>query len=102
MHLRNKAHKGPPEVLRVHRLVVFTALAAIAFGVVVIESYVLDVGPLILLTPFLPPTQPLVAVMFILAGVSLLALGVCLVGFQRLPALLTTLLAATFLSEYLF
>jgi two-component system, cell cycle sensor histidine kinase and response regulator CckA len=102
MRLPNKAHQGPPEVLRVHRLVVFTALAAIAFGVVVIESYVFDVGPLIPLTPFLPPTPPLVALMFMLAGVSLLSLGVGLAGFQRLPALLTTLLAATFLSEYLF
>ena len=101
MHLPNKAHEGPPKVLRVHRLVVFTALAAIAFGIVVIESYVFDVGPLIPLTPFLPPTQPLVALMFMLAGVSLLSLGVGLAGFQRLPALLATLLAAAILSEYL-
>jgi PAS domain S-box-containing protein len=100
MHTPSRPREGPPDPSRVRRFVILAAVVAIAFGVLIVEGYVFDVGPLVVLTPFLPPTQPLVAVMFLCAGLSLLSLRVGLVRFQRIPALLTTLLAAVILGEY--
>ncbi len=86
---------------RVRNAAVAAALTSIGFGVAVVEGYVFRIGGLLPLAPFLPPTQPLVGVMFVLAGVSLLSLRVGLVRFQRIPALCTTMIAAAILSEYL-
>ena len=85
----------------IRRLSMLAALAAIAFGTAVSAGYVFGIGRLLPLPQFVLPTQPLVAVMFVLAGTSLLALRLRLARLQRYTALVLALLAAALMSEYL-
>jgi PAS domain S-box-containing protein len=85
----------------VGRLPVIAGGATAVLGVAAIEAYVFGIGPLILAAPFLPPTVPLTALMFVLAGGSLLALTANLPRPQLAAAVFTVLLAATVLAEYL-
>ena len=85
-------------ITRIRRLPIVAALVAIAFGVAVVQGYVFGVEPLVLLAPFLPPTQPLVAVLFVLTGVSLLSLrtGLVRLALARLGPALLEVVAALF------
>ena len=84
----------------IRRLSLLAALAAIAFGIAVGAGYVFGIGRLLPLAQFVIPTQPLVAVMFVLAGTCLLALQLRAPRLQRYTAVLTTLLATAILAEY--
>ena len=86
---------------RIRRLSVVAGLAAIAFGLAVVEAYAFAIGWLVPLPQFTLPTQPLVGVMFVLTGITLLAPHVGLVRLQRYTAFVTTLLAGLVLIEYL-
>ena len=59
----------------IRQLSLVAAIAAIAFGVAIGAGYVFSVGRLLPLPQFVLPTQPLVAVLFIVTGGSLLALS---------------------------
>ena len=83
------------------RLSLLAALAAIAFGLAIAAGYLFEIGRLIALPQFVLPTQPLVAVLFVLAGASLLTLRLHAPRVQRYTALLTSLVAAALLAEYL-
>jgi PAS domain S-box-containing protein len=86
---------------RVRWIPLVAAVAAILFGIGVLESYVFRIGPLLPFQPFLPPTQPLVAVMLLLVGTSVLALRI---GYRRLhlgAAGATAFLATAMMLEYL-
>jgi PAS domain S-box-containing protein len=85
----------------VGRLPVIAGAAAAVLGVAAVEAYVFGVGPLILTAPFLPPTVPLTALMFVLTGGSLLALKANLPRQQLAAAVITVLIAALVLAEYL-
>ena len=85
----------------IRQLSLVAAIAAIAFGVAIGAGYVFSVGRLLPLPQFVLPTQPLVAVLFIVTGGSLLALRLGAHGLQRATAAAATLIAAAILSEYL-
>jgi PAS domain S-box-containing protein len=85
----------------VGRLPVIAGAAAAVLGVAAVEAYVFGVGPLILTAPFLPPTVPLTALMFVLTGGSLLALKANLPRQQLAAAVFTVLIATLVLGEYL-
>jgi len=87
-------------IMRTRQLPIVAALVAIVFGVAVVQGYVFGIEPLLPYTPFLPPTQPLVAVLFVLTGVSLLALRVGLSRLQLAGAWLATVLAGAVVAEY--
>jgi PAS domain S-box-containing protein len=70
-------------------------------GVAAVEAYIFGIGPLIFAKPFLPPTVPLTALMFVLTGGSLLALKANLPRHQLAAAASTVLIAALVLAEYL-
>src|SRR6266567_54859 len=80
-------------ITRTRQLPILAALVAIGFGVAVVQSYVFGIEALLPYSPFLPPTQPLVAVLFVLTGVSLLSLRVGLTRLQVAGAWLATVLA---------
>jgi PAS domain S-box-containing protein len=86
----------------IRRLSLAAALAAIAFGIAVGAGYAFAIGRLVALPQFALPTQPLVAVLFVLAGTSLLALRLHAPRLQRFAAVLTTLMAAALVAEYVF
>ena len=86
---------------RVRWIPLVASVAAILFGIGVLESYVFGIEPLLPFHPFLPPSQPLVALMLLLVGTSLLALRL---GHRRLQlgaAGATVVLAGTVMLEYL-
>jgi PAS domain S-box-containing protein len=85
----------------IRRLPLIAGGAAIAFGAAVLVSYAFAIGRVLPLPQFLLPTQPLAAVMFVLAGVSLLALRQAYPRLQRYTAILTTALAVAILAEYI-
>src|SRR5207245_4764322 len=74
--------------------------SALAFGGADLVSYAFDVARLLPLPQFALPTRPSAAVLFLLAGASLLALRVGVVPVQRYAALLAALLAAAVVAEY--
>jgi PAS domain S-box-containing protein len=78
------------------------SLVAVGFGVGVLETYAFGLQPLLPLAPFLPPTQPLTGVMFLLGGVALLGLQASLPWFRVLGSAVVTILAGMVISEYLF
>ena len=84
----------------IRRLPLVAGLAALAFGGADLVAYAFDVGRVLPLPQFALPTQPLVAVLFLLTGASLLALRVGVVPVQRYAALLAALLAAAVVAEY--
>jgi PAS domain S-box-containing protein len=86
----------------VSRLPVIAGAATALFGVVLVETYIFGVGPLISATPFLPPTMPLTALMCVLTGGSLLALKANLPRPQLGSAACTVLIATLVFAEYLF
>jgi PAS domain S-box-containing protein len=85
----------------VGRLPVIAGAAAALLGVAAIETYIFGIGPLIFAQPFLPPTEPLTALMFVLTGGGLLALKANLPRAQLAAAVSTVLIAALVLAEYL-
>ena len=85
----------------VGRLPLITGVATAFLGVVAIEAYIFGAGPMISSKPFLPPTVPLTALMFVLTGGSLLALKANLPRQQLAAAGGTVLIAALVLAEYL-
>ncbi|HEX6106032.1 MAG TPA: PAS domain S-box protein, partial [Gemmatimonadales bacterium] len=76
------------------------AVTAIVFGIAVLESYVFGVDSLLPFRPFLPPTQPLAAVMLLLIGMSLLALRLGHERLRRVGAAGAAGLAALVMLEY--
>jgi PAS domain S-box-containing protein len=84
------------------RLPMVAGLVAAGFGVGVLETYAFGLQPLLPLAPFLPPTQPLTGVMFLLGGIALLGLQGSLPWFRILGAAVVTLLAGLIIGEYLF
>ena len=84
------------------RLPMVASLVSVGFGVGVLETYAFGLQPLLPLAPFLPPTQPLTGVMFLLGGVALLGLQLSLPWFRVLGSAVVTLLAGMVIAEYLF
>ncbi len=89
------------EDIGAHWAPLVAGMLAVGFGVVLLGAYVLGVGRLVPLPPFLPPTQPLTAVMFVVAGASLLSFRVSVPGLRQAGALVTALIGALVLAEYL-
>ena len=85
---------------RIRRLPLLAGAGAVAFGLAVLASYTSAIGRLLPQPQFLLPTQPLVAVLFVLTGTSLLALQSGFSRLQRYSAIFATLLAASVLVEY--
>jgi PAS domain S-box-containing protein len=83
------------------RLPLVSGLATTLLGLAAVESYVFGSGPSVSSPLLLPQTVPLVAVMFVLAGASLLSLLAGLHRHQAAAAALVMLLAALVLLEYL-
>jgi PAS domain S-box-containing protein len=86
---------------RIRRLPLLAGAAAIAFGAAVLASYSLAIERVLPLPQFLLPTPPLAAAMFVLVGVSLLALRLGHPRLQRVAAMLTAGLAGAILTEYI-
>ena len=80
---------------------VVAGAATAGLGIAAVEAYIFGSGPIIAAWPFQPPTVPLTALMFVLAGGSLLSLRANLVRQQLITAGLTILLASLVLAEYL-
>ncbi len=87
---------------RARQLPLAAAVVSIAFGLSVLGGYTLAVGRLVPLPQFVLPTQPLAAVLFLLTGLGLLAGHLGRVSAQRDLALVTLLIAAVVVAEYLF
>jgi PAS domain S-box-containing protein len=94
---------APPAGLTrwLRRLPLAAGAAATVLGLVAVESYVFGGGPEIPSALFLPQTVPLVAVMFVLAGSSLMCLQARLPRHQAVTAALVILIATLVLLEYL-
>ncbi|MBA3258573.1 MAG: hypothetical protein H0T68_03790, partial [Gemmatimonadales bacterium] len=71
------------------------ATVAIVFGVLVLEGYFFGLG-----SAYLPPTDPLIAVLFVLTGMALFALRLDFVPLEYGTAGAATLIAAMVLIEY--
>ncbi len=89
-------------VARIRRLPVLSAALAIGLGVALLQGYVFGIVPLVPTALFLPPAQPLDAVLFVLTGVALLALRTGAGRLRETAAGLAAGLAALLLAEYLF
>jgi PAS domain S-box-containing protein len=87
--------------LWLRRLPLVSGLATMLLGLAAVESYAFGRGPGGSSSLLLPQTVPLVAVMFVLAGVGLLSLLARLHRHQAVAAGLVILLAAMVLLEYL-
>jgi PAS domain S-box-containing protein len=85
----------------VGRLPAIAGAVTALLGVAAVEAYIFGIGPVIFAAPFLPPAQPLTALMFVLTGGSLLALKANLPRHQLAAAVGTVLIAALVLAEYL-
>ncbi|HEU5041391.1 MAG TPA: PAS domain S-box protein, partial [Gemmatimonadales bacterium] len=86
---------------RVRWIPLVAAAAAVLFGIAVLESYVFGIEPFLPFRPFLPPTQPLVGVMLLLIGTSLMALRLGQHRLHRGTATATAVLAGLVMLEYL-
>ena len=89
-------------VQRIHQVPLAAAVVGIAFGIAVLGGYMLTIGRLLPLPQFVLPTQPLVAVLVLFTGTSLLAAHLGRTRIQRDLALVGTVLAALIVAEYLF
>jgi PAS domain S-box-containing protein len=78
------------------------AALALGLGVALLEGYVFGFVPLVPGALFLPPAQPLEAVLFVLAGASLLGLATRARRLREVCAVLAMLLSGLLLAEYLF
>ena len=78
------------------------AALALGLGVALLEGYVYGFVPLVPSALFMPPAQPLEAVLFVLTGASLLALATRARRLREVCAALATTLAALLLAEYVF
>jgi PAS domain S-box-containing protein len=87
--------------LWLRRLPLVSGLVTTLLGLAAVEAYVFGSGPDISSPLLVPQTVPLVAVMFVLAGASLLCLLARLHRHQAVAAGLVILLAALVLLEYL-
>ncbi|HUR93503.1 MAG TPA: PAS domain S-box protein [Gemmatimonadales bacterium] len=87
-------------VARIRRLPVVAAALTIGLGVALLQGYVVGVVPLVPTALFLPPAQPLDAVLMVLAGTALLALATGVRRLRQSCAALTLALAAILLLEY--
>src|SRR3712207_7598333 len=83
------------------RLPLLAGGAALLLGLATIETYVFGSGLALSGAPFQPPTVPLVGVMFVLAGASLLCHQARLPRHQTVAAGLVVLIATLVLLEYL-
>jgi PAS domain S-box-containing protein len=86
---------------RIRQLPVVAAALAIGLGVALLQGYLLGVVPLAPTALFLPPAQPLDAVLFVLVGTALLALPLGARRLRQTCALSAASLAAVLLAEYL-
>ena len=87
---------------RIRQIPLAAAVVSIAFGLAVFGGYALVIGRLVVLPPFVLPTQPLAAVLFLLTGLGLLAAHLRRVRVQRDLAVVATILAGLIVAEYLF
>jgi PAS domain S-box-containing protein len=87
--------------LWLRRLPLVSGVATTLLGLAAVEAYVFGSGPDVSSPLLLPQTVPLVAVMFVLAGASLLTLLAHLPRHQAVAAGLVILLATVVLLEYL-
>ncbi len=87
---------------RIRRIPLVTASVAIALGVALLQAYVFDVLPLVPAAVFIPPAQPLDAVLLMLIGVALLSHQVRFDVLRQIPAGFAVSLAGLLLGEYLF
>jgi PAS domain S-box-containing protein len=87
--------------LWLRRLPLVTGLLSTLLGLAAVEAYVFGNGPEVSSPLLVPQTVPLVAVMFVLAGASLLSLLARLHRHQAVAAGLVILLAMLVLLEYL-
>jgi PAS domain S-box-containing protein len=83
------------------RLPLVSGLVTTLLGLAAVEAYVFGSGPDVSSPLLLPQTVPLVAVMFVFAGASLLTLLARLYRHQAVAAGLVILIAALVLLEYL-
>ena len=88
-------------VARIRSVPGVAAALAIGLGVALLQGYVFGLVPLIPTAVFLPPAQPLDAVLFVLTGAALLALRIGADRLRRVSAALAVALAALLLAEYL-
>jgi PAS domain S-box-containing protein len=87
---------------RIRQIPLAAAVVSVAFGLAVLGGYALAIGHLVVLPPFVLPTQPLAAVLFLLTGLCLLAAQLRRVRVQRDLAIVATTLAGLIVAEYLF
>ena len=93
----------PPAIVAswLRRLPLVAAAAALLLGLAAVESYVFGAGPDAFSPLLLPQTVPLVAVMFVLTGASLLCLHLGLPRHQAAAAAIVVLISTLVLLEYL-
>ena len=89
-------------VARIRRLPVIAAGLSLGLGVALLEGYVYGYVPLVPGALFLPPAQPLEAVLFVLAGAALMAMATRARRLREICAALAGVLAALLLAEYVF
>jgi PAS domain S-box-containing protein len=89
-------------VSRIRRTPVVAGVIAMGLGAVLLQAYVFAVVPVVPTALFLPLAQPLDAVLFVLAGTSLVSLHIRADRLRKASAVLATALAAVLLAEYLF
>lgn len=89
------------ELTRVRWIPLIGAIAAILYGVAVLESYVFHLEPLLPFGPFLPPTQPLVAILLLLTATAVLAVRLSHRRLQLGCGGAVAALAAVVMLEYL-
>ena len=89
-------------VARIRRLPMLAAALALGLGVALLEGYVYGFVPLAPGALFLPPAQPLEAVLFVLSGAGLMALATRTRRLREVCAALALVLAGLLLSEYIF
>jgi len=89
-------------VSRIRRTPVVAGAIAMGLGAVLLQAYVFAVVPVVPTALFLPLAQPLDAVLFVLAGTSLVSLHIRADRLRKASAGLATALAAVLLAEYLF
>jgi PAS domain S-box-containing protein len=87
-------------VARIRRVPLAAAALAAGLGVALLQGYVFGVMPLVPTALFLPPAQPLDAVLLVLAGASLLFLWSGSRRLRQVAAGCTFALAAVLLLEY--
>jgi PAS domain S-box-containing protein len=88
-------------VSRIRRIPFVAGAVAMALGLGLLQAYVLGAVPLIPMALFLPPAQPLDAVLFALTGSALLALCIGADRLRRVSAGLAGALAVGLIAEYL-